>query len=153
MNRLAKFGLPAYIAGGVVLVGAALFGYLQWHGNRPASDLPLSEEAKAYVHNKFLQLEDVTMKSTESYVKQNLVEIEGKIGNAGDRTVDAVEVYCYFRDASGQPVYRPRVAIVSTKMGGLKPGETKSFRLPFDEVPQNWNQVMPQLVIAAVKFS
>ena len=38
-------------------------------------------------------------------------------------------------------------------MGGLKPGETKSFRLPFDDLPQSWNQSMPQLVIAGVKFS
>jgi hypothetical protein len=134
-------------------VGIAVFALSAWRGNRPAPDLPLSDDAKAYVHNQFLQLEDVSMKATESYVKQNLVEIEGKIGNAGDRTVDVVEVYCYFRDASGQAVYRPRVAIVSTGMGGLKPGEMKSFRLPFDEVPQSWNQSMPQLVIAAVKFS
>ena len=151
--KAKKFGLPVYIAGGVVVVGAALFAFLELHGGGPAPDLPLSEDAKQYVHNQFLQLEDVTMKSTESYVKQNLIEIEGKIGNAGDRTVKAVEVYCYFRDSTGQPVYRPRVAIVSTEMGGLKPGETKAFRLPFDEVPQSWNQVMPQLVIAAVKFS
>jgi hypothetical protein len=37
--------------------------------------------------------------------------------------------------------------------GGLKPGETKSFRLPFDDLPDSWNQAMPQLVIAGVKFS
>ena len=33
------------------------------------------------------------------------------------------------------------------KMGGLKPGEEKSFRLPFDTVPESWNQSMPGLVI------
>ena len=38
-------------------------------------------------------------------------------------------------------------------VGGLKPGETKSFRLPFDDLPASWNQAMPQLVIAGVKFS
>jgi hypothetical protein len=38
-------------------------------------------------------------------------------------------------------------------MGGLKPGETKSFRLPFDNLPDSWNQGMPQLVIASVKFN
>jgi len=48
---------------------------------------------------------------------------------------------------------RQRVAIVSSQMGGLKPGETKSFRLPFDNLPESWNQTMPQLVIAAVKFN
>jgi hypothetical protein len=49
-------------------------------------------------------------------------------------------------------VLRSRVPIVSQRMGGLKPGETKSFRLPFDEIPESWNQAMPQLVIAGVKF-
>ena len=46
-----------------------------------------------------------------------------------------------------------RVSIVSGRMGGLKPGETKTFRLPFDEIPESWNQALPQLVIAGVKFS
>jgi hypothetical protein len=81
------------------------------------------------------------------------VEIEGKIANAGDRPLDTVEIYCVFRDPYGQLVLRRRLAIVSPRMGGLKPGETKSFRLPFDDLPASWNQAMPQLVIAGVKFS
>ena len=82
-----------------------------------------------------------------------VVEIEGKIGNTGDRPLDVVEIYCMFYDTYGQMVLQPRVPIVSARMGGLKPGETKSFRLPFDEIPESWNQAMPQLVIAGVKFS
>jgi hypothetical protein len=58
-----------------------------------------------------------------------------------------------FYDGYGQMVLRKRVPIVSTRMGGLKPGEVKSFRLPFDEIPSSWNQQMPQLVIAGVNFS
>ena len=75
------------------------------------------------------------------------------VANTGDRPIDIVEVYCVFSDTYGQMMFRPRVAIVNAKMGGLKPGETKSFRLPFDAIPDSWNQKMPQLVIAAVKFS
>jgi hypothetical protein len=81
------------------------------------------------------------------------VEIEGKITNSGDRPIDLVEIYCQFYDTYNQLVLRQRMAIVNVKMGGIKPGETKSFRLPFDELPQSWNQAMPQLRIAAVKFS
>jgi len=92
------------------------------------------------------------MKATESYLKQRIIEIEGKIGNAGDKPLDVVEIYCSFYDAYGQLVFRPRVPIVNPRMGGLKPGETKSFRLPFDEVPDSWNKQMPQLVIAGIKF-
>jgi hypothetical protein len=144
-------GLPAYIVGAVVVIGAALFAYLQFSSTRGVQELPLTPEAKAYVRN--LQLSDVEMKASESYLKQTVVEIDGKIANAGDRPLDLVELYCVFYDRYGQLVLRKRVPIVSQRMGGLKPGETKSFRLPFDEIPDSWNQMMPQLVIAGVKFS
>jgi hypothetical protein len=140
-----------YIVAVFAAAGVALFGYLQYASTRPAQGAAVTPEAKAYVRN--LQLSDVEMKATESYLKQMVVEIEGKIGNGGDRGVDAVEIYCVFYDAYGQLVLRKRIPIVSGRMGGLKPGETKSFRLPFDEIPQSWNQQMPQLVIAGVKFS
>ena len=117
----------------------------------PGEDLTLTPEAKAYVSN--LKLDDVNMQATESYLGQTVVEIQGKIGNAGGRALDTVEIYCIFHDTYGQLVLRKRVPIVSPRMGGLKPGETKSFRLPFDELPESWNQAMPQLVIAGVRFS
>jgi hypothetical protein len=131
-------------------LGGAAFLYLE--RSKPASqDLPLTPEAKAYVRN--LKLSDVDMKATESYFKQVVVEISGKIENAGDRDLSVVEIYCVFYDAYGQLVLRKRLPIVSQRMGGLKPGETKSFRLPFDEIPESWNHAMPQLVIAGIKFS
>jgi hypothetical protein len=108
----------------------------------------LTAEAKAYVRN--LQLSEVTMKATESYVGQMVTEIEGKITNAGDRITQHVDVYCIFYNAYGEVVIRERVAIVTTP---LKPGETRSFRLPFDDIPEGWNNQMPQLVIARIQFS
>jgi hypothetical protein len=50
-------------------------------------------------------------------------------------------------------ILRQRVAIVSKKMGGLAPGETKPFRLPFDDIPESWNQMLPQIVIAHIEFA
>ena len=38
-------------------------------------------------------------------------------------------------------------------MGGLKPGETKAFRMAFDTIPESWNQSMPALVIAHMQFA
>jgi hypothetical protein len=111
------------------------------------SERPLTAEGKAYVRN--LQLSGVSMKATESYAKQTLTEIEGKIENTGNRTVSSAEVYCVFYDAYGQVVIRERVPIVKTE---LKPGETRSFRLPFDDIPSGWNNQMPQLVIASIVF-
>ena len=139
-----------YVAAVVVLLAAAGWGYMRYLDRHNDGDIPLTAEARAYARN--LQLSDVEMKASENYFQQAVVEIEGKIANSGDRPLDTVEIYCVFRDPYGQLVLRRRLAIVSTRMGGLKPGETKSFRLPFDDLPASWNQAMPQLVIAGVKF-
>lgn len=148
---MAIEGSRLYIAAAVAVLGGAALYYLEFSKQGPPADLPLTPDAKAYVRN--LRLADVGMKGTDNYAGQTLVEIVGKISNAGDRGLDTVEIHCIFYDVSGQPVLRTRLPIVGGRMGGLKPGETKSFRLPFDELPQSWNQAMPQLVIAGIKFS
>ena len=151
VRKRSPIGIPVYVASAIAVVGLGVFAYLQYGGRGTAAQLPLSPEGKAYV--KSLALSDITMKATGSFANQTLVEIEGKIGNTGDRSIDVIEIYCVFYDTYGQLVFRPRVPIVSARMGGLKPGETKSFRLPFDEIPDSWNQALPQLVVAGVKFS
>ena len=139
-----------YIAGAIALLSAAVWGYTEYV-SRQTSVTALTPEAKAYARN--LQLSDVEMKASENYFRQTVVEISGKIANAGQRPLDTVEIYCIFHDPYGQLVLRRRLPIVGGRIGGLKAGETKSFRLPFDDLPESWNQAMPQLVIAAVKFS
>lgn len=92
------------------------------------------------------------MQASETYLGQTLVEIVGKITNNGGRPVRLVEINCVFYDPYGQVVLRQRVPIVRRDLGGLAPGETKEFRLPFDELPDSWNQGPPQLVIAQIQF-
>src|SRR5579862_8000498 len=131
-------------------VALALAGGLIWFFNRSHGAVeatPLSADAKAYVRN--LRLTDVTMKATESYVGQTVTEIEGKISNAGGRTVERAEVNCVFYNSYGEVILREKVPIVVTH---LKPSESRSFRLPFDDIPGSWNRQMPQLVIARIEF-
>jgi hypothetical protein len=135
----------------VVVLGAGFFLYLDRASNRPPPPpAPLTAEAKAYVHS--LRLMDVDMQKHESYMKQAVVEITGKIGNNGSRNLRVVEINCVFYDPYGQLVLRKRVPIVGRKMGGLAPGEIKNFRLAFDDIPDSWNQALPQLVIAQIVF-
>jgi hypothetical protein len=145
------FGLPMVVLIALVIAGAGVVAYLELAPHKPAAEPALTPEARAYVGN--LKLADVGMKAAKNYFSQMVVEIAGNITNAGDRNLDTVELYCVFQDGYGQMALRQRVPIVSAKMGGLKPGETKSFRLPFDNLPDSWNQMMPQLVIASVKFN
>jgi hypothetical protein len=43
--------------------------------------------------------------------------------------------------------------LVSERTGNLPPGDTQNFRLAFDSVPADWNQVVPDLFIAQIHFS
>ena len=147
----------AVVGGFALALGLAGFLYLDRSSKQsPAPPPPLTEEARAYVHEQKLKLSDVDMKAQESYMKQSVVEITGKIGNAGERTLKTVELNCVFYDAYGQIVLRERAPIVSSRISSLPrslvPGETRPFRLGFDNIPESWNQAMPQLVIAEITF-
>lgn len=135
----------------VLALGAGAFWWLDNQSRRQGTQGPvLTAEARAYVKN--LDLSEVQMQAAESYLKQAVVEISGKIGNKGDRVVKLVEINCVFRDKYGQVVLRERVAIVGRKTGDLRPAETKTFRLAFDSIPESWNKQMPDLVIAQIQF-
>ena len=135
----------------MLVLGAGAFWWLDYQSRHRVSEgSPLTPEAKAYVKN--LALSEVQMQAAESYLKQAVVEIEGKITNNGDRVVKLVEINCVFYDVYGQVVLRERMTIAGRKMGDLAPGGTKSFRLAFDSIPESWNKQMPQLVIAQILF-
>ena len=141
----------AIVIGLVLVLGLGGFFYLDRAAKKPPpAPPPLTGAARAYARN--LKLTNVEMKAHESYLKQSVVEIVGNIQNTGDRVVKLVEITCIFYDAYGQVVLRERVPIVSTKIGALAPEQIKPFRLPFDNVPESWNQVMPQLVMAGIEF-
>lgn len=144
----------------VVALGLGGFYYLDHRSKQsPPPPPPLTGDAKAYL--KYLQFvasdgqtpESPKMVAHESYMKQSVVEITGNIRNTGDRVVEVIEINCVFYDPYGQMVLRERVPVVARKMGKLAPGESKTFRLAFDNVPESWNQAMPTMVIARIDFS
>jgi hypothetical protein len=149
-SRERGFGTATFTILALVLIGTGVFWYMRWADARRPQMLELTPEAKQYVHH--LQLSDVEIKAHESYMKQLVVEIHGKIGNGGDRTLKTVDLNCVFYDGYGEVILRERVSIVTERAGGLAPGETKPFRLPFDNLPDTWNHRLPQLVIAGIRF-
>lgn len=144
--------IPLVVGGIMVILGLGVWGFLgYWERTHPVVPGTLTADAKQYVRN--LQLSEFEMKAAESYMKQRVVEITGKITNNGPRPINLVEINCVFRDAYGQVVLRERVAIVGRRTGGLAPGDKKSFRLAFDNIPESWNQGQPDLVIAQIVFA
>ncbi|MDQ6679290.1 MAG: FxLYD domain-containing protein [Acidobacteriota bacterium] len=137
------------LAGVLVLAGLAGFFVLGPKPKPPAEPV-LTAEAKSYLGN--LGLSDVSMQAADSVAKVSLLEITGKISNKGSRAVEVVQITCFFHQPNGQVVQRDRVMVVGPRTGPLEPGATKPFRLNFDNVPDTWNQTMPDLVIAQIRF-
>ncbi len=151
-----NFSVPVFAVAIVAVLaaaGAALWWFLLRTPPRPAELPPLTEEAREYVRNGYLALSEVEMKAAENYMMTTLVEVTGQITNKGPRTIALVELNCVFYDPYGQVVLRERVPIVRRVKGKpFSPGDTRPFRLAFDNIPQGWNQVLPQLVIARIDF-
>jgi hypothetical protein len=154
-TKAKKKEFPMGLAIAIALVAAA-GGGAAWYLSQPremAVQAPvLTQEARLYVREGKLQLGGTELKATDSAMAKSLIEIVGNITNSGDRKLKLVELNCVFYDPYGQVVLRERVPIVRQKTGGLSPGETKPFRMPFDNMPESWNQAMPQLVIAQIQF-
>jgi hypothetical protein len=143
---------PLIVAAAIVVVAiVAALVYLNRRPNKTAQEEPASTEAKAYVRN--LRLSDVSMKASENFMRQQVVEITGRIANSGPRALQSVDVYCLFYGVDGREVHRERVPIVRSSTAPLKPNEVRSFRLPFDSLPDGWNQAMPKMVIAQIAFA
>ena len=134
----------------ILCLGGAGFTWMTLH-RVPERIVPVATaEAKAYVKN--LKLSNTEMKATESFVGAAVVEILGDVTNNGDRELKQVDLTCVFYDPYNQVLLREPASIVRPKTGSLKPGETKRFRLPFDNIPGGWNQTMPQLVMGQIVF-
>lgn len=137
---------------GVLAVAAAAAGlvYLQ-QMSQDDSEAVLTDAARAYLSN--LDLNNVNMEARDDALGQTLLEITGDITNLGERAVLVVEANCVFRAVDGTEIVRQRSALVSERSGVLQPGDTQTFRMAFDSVPDGWNQILPDLFIAQIRFS
>ena len=138
---------------GAIAVVALIIGlfYLSKPATTPPEERP-SAEGTAYLQH--LTLSNVKMKATENFMKQQVVEVEGSISNDGSRPIEHIDVHCIFAGIDGKEIHREKAAIVASKPGeSLRPGQVRSFRLPFDSLPDGWNQAMPRLVIAQIIFA
>ena len=153
-KKTTSNGLPLGVAVFSLAAVAGLAGAYHLHQNwmNRAPLLPqLTEEAKSYLPQ--LDLSGVEMGAEESFLEQTIVTIEGELTNQGPRTLRAVDIHCVFREPYGQEIGRELVRIIGRRGNELPPGETRPFRLAFDNVAPEWNQALPDLYIAQVVFA
>ena len=104
-----------------------------------------------------LTLSDFKMSAAENFIGATVTYFDGKITNAGDRTVTRVVVEVVFKDELGQVALRDEVPLrllretgpytepVDLSVMPLEPGQTRPFRLTFDHISAQWNRQFPAM--------
>jgi Protein of unknown function (DUF2393) len=137
---------------GVVLVAALLLR------------APVKTPPKIPPYAANLKISDIKMSQAQNFVGASVTYIDGNITNAGDKIVSHAVVRVTFKDSYGQVAQIEDVPIKLLQTGGpypdtvdlsaapLAPKETKTFRLIFEHVSEQWNQAYPDLKITDVNL-
>ena len=141
---------------GIVLVGAVV-GILALIF-RAEQTKPVAPPA--YAAN--LKFSDLKTSAAQNFVGATVSYIDGAITNTGDQTVIHAVVQITFKDDMGQTAQREEVPIRVLRTGGpydeavdfnlspLAPGQSKPFRLIFENISAQWNHAYPDLRITQV---
>jgi Protein of unknown function (DUF2393) len=157
-----KSWMPWIVAGGVVILVLALLMIL---GRRsgPAPGVGTTGMAAPAPYAASLPISGLEMSEATSFSGSKVTYIDGKIANTGNLTITGITVQVGFHNDLGQLALREamslnfirtRVPYVDTEpvsAAPLKPGNTQSFRLIFDNVPPDWNQQFPEIRVIAIQ--
>ena len=141
---------------GIVIVGivvGALVLILRSQQTKPAAP-------PAYATN--LKFSDLKTSAAQNFAGITVNYLDGTITNTGDKTVVHAMVQILFKDELGQMAQREELPIhilrtdgpydeaVDLNLSPLAPGQSKPFRLTFENISAQWNHAYPDLQITQV---
>ena len=98
-----------------------------------------------------VSLSDMHLSAEENFLGQQVVYLDGTIKNQGPRVVHRVKVRLFFRDTLNQVILREEREILAAPAKTLRPGQSRSFQIRFDEAPDSWNRQPPQLQLVSLQ--
>jgi hypothetical protein len=109
-----------------------------------------------------LKFSDLKASAAQNFVGATVSYLDGTITNAGDKTVIHAVVQITFKDDLGQTAQREELPIRVLRTGGpydeavdfnispLGPGQSKPFRLTFENISAQWNHAYPDMQVTQV---
>jgi hypothetical protein len=159
-EREARSPVP-WIVSAIGVVGVLVGLIVMAH--RPAQTSPGGAGmAPADPYAASLTIGNLQMSQSGSMAGGQNTYIDGQITNKGQQTVTAITVQVGFTGFTGQLVGKPAMplALIRTRepyvdtqpvqAAPILPGQTRDFRLIFDNVPQDWNQNYPEVRVIKV---
>lgn len=139
----------------VLVVGALIF--FSRSGAPAASDKPHPYAAS-------LKVTDLRLSAAENFVGGSVTYLDGKLTNAGDKTVNGVSVELTFHNTLGEVVQRepmrvmvldesgPYADIRDLRTAPLAPGQSRPIRLTLEHISADWDRAAPGIKVTSVSF-
>ncbi|MGA2569789.1 MAG: DUF2393 family protein [Terracidiphilus sp.] len=143
----------------VLIVAIGSFWYFGHRRTAPAVT-PISAPTDPYASN--LAIGDLHMSESANLAGGKSTYLDGQIANNGGRTVTGISAQVLFRDPAREVAWNmtqpmtlirtrePYIDVEPVSAAPLKPGDSREFRLIFDNVPQDWDGAFPEIRIIHV---
>jgi hypothetical protein len=117
-------------------------------------------EPSPYAAN--LKFSDLKASAAQNFAGATVSYLDGVITNTGSQTVIHATVQVTFKDDMGQTSQREELPIHVLRIGGpydeavdlnlspLAPGQSKPFRLTFENISNQWNHAYPDMQVKQV---
>ncbi len=145
------------VAAAVILL--ALGGLLLLTHHKPAAAnviLPLDPYAPNLVFS------DVQMSESSSVSGMKVTFVDGTVRNTGSRTISGIDLQVIFANDLQMPpqiepvplnlirTHEPYIDTEPVSAVPLAPGDSREFRLAFENISQDWNQSLPAIRVVKV---
>lgn len=154
--------LPMAAAAAIVLVAAVGLVLIFDHGKRAPAAMPISAATDPYAAN--LAFGQLKMSESSNLAGGKSTYLDGQITNSGSKTISAITVQVLFRDVAHEVAWNdtqplriirtrePYIDVEPLSAAPLAPGDSRDFRLIFDNVPQDWDGAFPEIRIIHVEL-
>jgi hypothetical protein len=148
----SRLGISLLVGLAVVLLVFGAFSLaMRYSGeSKPVAlkPLPFSPAEQAYVGN--IQFEHLEMSGFENMLHQKVTFMNGDISNKGTRTIRAADVTVQFYNTADKVIKRETRRIVGNGTRPLESGETRTFQIGFEAIPEDWNHQFPKLQVSGL---
>ena len=134
----------------VVVLLLVVFGWLERPGppGPAAKPLPFGAAEQAYAGK--VKFENLKMSRFANFLNQEVTYLDLDIVNQGDRPIADLALTVEFRNIENHVVMRQTQRPLDEHAAPIAPGDRRSFRLAFEQIPDDWNMQDPNIQVTGL---
>jgi hypothetical protein len=134
----------------VVIVLLVVFGWLERPGPPGPAEKPLPFGAAEQAYAGKVKFENLRMSRFANFLNQEVTYLDGDIVNQGNRSIADLAVTVEFCNIGNKVVMRQTMRPLGEQAAPIAPGESRSFRLAFEQIPDDWNMQYPNIQVTGL---